>query len=51
MSQAQQIVFDFSVKEIIEMGWIEKGISSYSDDFDKAVKEISSLCDLENLLE
>ena len=51
MSQAQQIVFDFSVKEIIEMGWIEKGVSSYSNDFSKAVKEISSLCDLENLLE
>lgn len=51
MSQSQQIVFDFSVQEIIEMGWIERGLPNYSNHFDKAVKEISSLCDLENLLE
>ena len=50
MSQSQQIVFDFSVQEIIEMGWIEKGFSSYSKDFDNAVKEVSILCNLENLL-
>ena len=51
MSQSQQIVFDFSVQEIIEMGWIERGLPNYSNHFDKAVKEISSLCDLESLLE
>lgn len=51
MSQSQQIVFDFSVQEIIEMGWIERGLPNYSNHFDNAVKEISSLCDLENLLE
>ena len=51
MSQSQQIVFDFSVQEIIEMGWIERGLPNYSNHFDKAVKEISSLCDLENLLD
>tara|TARA_B100000886_G_scaffold86257_1_gene56561 strand:+ start:9345 stop:10118 length:774 start_codon:yes stop_codon:yes gene_type:complete len=50
MSQSQQIVFDFSVQEIIEMGWIEKGFSNYSKDFDDAVKEVSMLCNLENLL-
>lgn len=50
MSQSQQIVFDFSVQEIIEMGWIEKGFSNYSKDFDNAVKEVSMLCNLENLL-
>tara|TARA_B100000212_G_scaffold339206_1_gene317137 strand:+ start:222 stop:593 length:372 start_codon:yes stop_codon:yes gene_type:complete len=32
MSQSQQIFFDFSVREIIEMGWIEEnGIYSRSD--------------------
>ena len=50
MSQSQQIVFDFSVQEIIEMGWIEKGFSNYSKDFDYAVREVSILCNLENLL-
>ena len=50
MSQSQQIVFDFSVQEIIEMGWIEKGFSNYSKDFYYAVREVSILCNLENLL-
>ena len=27
MAQSQAIVFDFSVKEIIEMGWLDKGLS------------------------
>tara|TARA_B100000927_G_scaffold144376_1_gene116532 strand:- start:3987 stop:4358 length:372 start_codon:yes stop_codon:yes gene_type:complete len=32
MSQSQQIFFDFSVREIIEMGWIEEnGMYSRSD--------------------
>lgn len=50
MSQSQQIVFDFSVQEIIEMGWVDRGLPNYSKNFDKAVKEVTTLCDLENLL-
>ena len=30
MAQSQAIVFDFSVKEIVEMGWLEKGDIKYS---------------------
>ena len=41
MSQAQEIVYDFSVKDIIEMGWIDRGISQYSGDFEEAVSSIS----------
>ena len=51
MSQSQQIVFDFSVKEIIEMGWLDKGNAQFSEHFDQAVLDISSVCQLENLLE
>ena len=35
MSQSQVLVFDFLVKEIIEMGWIDRGISSYAQNFKK----------------
>ena len=51
MSQSQQIVFDFSVKEIIEMGWLDKGNAQFSEHFDQAVLDISSVCQLNNLLE
>ena len=51
MSQSQQIVFDFSVKEIIEMGWLDKGNAQFSEHFDQAVLDISSVCQLDNLLE
>ena len=37
MSQSQQIIFDFSVREIIEMGWIERGDSYFSNDFETAI--------------
>ena len=30
MSQLQAIAFDFSVKEIIEMGWVDRGESIYA---------------------
>ena len=33
MAQSQAIVFDFSVKEIVEMGWLEKGDIKYSYNF------------------
>ena len=51
MSQSQEIVYDFSVKEIIEMGWIERGISTYSGDFEEAVNRISLDCSVNDLLE
>ena len=51
MSQSQQIVFDFSVNEIIEMGWLDKGNAQFSEHFDQAVLDVSSVCQLDNLLE
>tara|TARA_B100000214_G_scaffold353239_1_gene309103 strand:+ start:4591 stop:5361 length:771 start_codon:yes stop_codon:yes gene_type:complete len=50
MSQSQQIVFDFSVKEIIEMGWLDRGNAEFSKHFDQAVFDIATLCQLKHLL-
>ena len=50
MSQSQEIAYDFSVKEIIEMGWLDRGISDYSKDFEEAVRQISTECSVKELL-
>ena len=50
MSQSQQIIFDFSVREIIEMGWIERGNSYFSNDFETAILDVAKECDLMNLM-
>ncbi len=50
MSQSQVLVFDFLVKEIIEMGWIDRGISSYAKYFKTAMTDIIRECDIEPLL-
>ena len=50
MSQSQAMVFDFSVREIIEMGWINRGESNYAQEFENAVMEIVLKCGVENLI-
>ena len=50
MSQSQAMVFDFSVREIIEMGWIDRGISSYAKNFKNAMIEVVEECNVGNLL-
>ena len=49
MAQSQPIVFDFSVKEIVEMGWLEKGNIKYSDNFKTALNEVLIECDIDYL--
>ena len=49
MAQSQPIVFDFSVKEIVEMGWLEKGNIKYSDNFKTALNEVLIDCDIDYL--
>ena len=49
MAQSQPIVFDFSVKEIIEMGWLEKGNIKYSNKFEHALQEVLKESDTEYL--
>lgn len=51
MSQSQQIVFDFSVKEIIEMGWLQKGFIKFSESFDKIFEEVIQEASIEDLVD
>ena len=51
MSQSQEIVFDFSVEEVIEMGWLDKGNSEYFSQFDEVVDEVARECSIGSLLE
>ena len=51
MSQLQPIAFDFSVKEIVEMGWIDRGESKYADQFDDAVQEVILKCGVKDLID
>ena len=50
MSQLQPIAFDFSVKEIVEMGWVDRGESEYADQFDDAVNEVIHKCGVKDLI-
>ena len=49
MSQTQRIMYDFSVKEIIEMGWIENE-SSDQFSFVQALDIVSKDCEIDHLL-
>ena len=49
MAQSQQIVFDFSVKEIVEMGWLNEVDTKYINQFDNAIQEILHKCDIGHL--
>ena len=33
MSQMQTLVFNFSVKDVIEMGWLQRGLINFSQNF------------------
>ena len=50
MSQLQPIAFDFSVREIIEMGWVDRGQSDYAEEFENAVMDTVLKCGVENLI-
>ena len=50
MSQTQNIVYDFDVREIIEMGWLESSIDQAKGHFENAIKLISNECGIGHLL-
>ena len=50
MSQLQAIAFDFSVKEIIEMGWVNRGESIYASEFENAVIDVVTKCGIKDLI-
>ncbi len=51
MSQSHTINFDYSVKEIIEMGWIERGVKTIKSDFRETIQNISKKCFIIDLLD
>ena len=50
MSQTQNIVYDFDVREIIEMGWLESSIDQANGHFENAIRSISNECGIDHLL-
>ena len=51
MSQSQTIAFDFSVLEIIEMGWLHNDHDYYTSFYPDVLKQIIEDCELQNLVE
>ena len=49
MSQSQTIVFDFSVLEIIEMGWLHSDHNYYTSFYPDVLKQIIEDCELRHL--
>lgn len=49
MSQSQTIVFDFSVLEIIEMGWLHSDHDYYTSFYPDVLKQIIEDCELQHL--
>lgn len=51
MSQSQNIVYDFSVRDIVEMGWIKSKINNSVNNFRQLFGEITKECDIDQLLD
>ena len=49
MSQNQPIVFDFSVRDIVEMGWLDKGNIKYSNNINNAIIGVLHDCEIAHL--
>ena len=50
MGQFSKIAFDFTVREVIQFGWVENGIEIFSEIFEDIILKISKLCNVEYLL-
>ena len=51
MSQMQTLVFDFNVKDVIEMGWLQRGNSDFSSNFSLAFEAVTKECNVHNLVQ
>ena len=51
MSQSQTIAFDFSVLEIIEMGWLHSDHDYYTSLYPDVLKQIIEDCELQHLVD
>ena len=50
MSQMQTLVFNFSVKDVIEMGWLQRGNLDFSNNFSMAFENVTKECNVHNLI-
>ena len=51
MSQSQEIVYDYNVKEIIEMGWLNITLDNRNNvSFKDSFKKVCAECDISNLV-
>tara|TARA_B100000989_G_scaffold254821_1_gene203572 strand:+ start:1612 stop:2385 length:774 start_codon:yes stop_codon:yes gene_type:complete len=50
MSQMQTLVFNFNVKDVIEMGWLQRGNSDFSSNFSMAFEAVTKECNVQNLV-
>ena len=50
MSQMQTLVFNFNVKDVIEMGWLQRGNSDFSINFLMAFEAVTKECNVHNLV-
>jgi len=50
MSQMQTLVFNFNVKDVIEMGWLQRGNSDFSNNFSMAFENVTKECNVHNLI-
>ena len=51
MSQSQQIFFDFSVREIIEMGWIEENGMYIRSNINESLQRVAKECEISSLID
>ena len=50
MSQMQTLVFNFNVKDVVEMGWLQRGNSDFSSNFSMAFEAVTTECNVHNLV-
>ena len=50
MSQMQTLVFNFNVKDVIEMGCLQRGNSDFSSNFSMAFEAVTTECNVHNLV-
>ena len=51
MSQTQPMIFDFTAREVLQMGWLHADHNYYNEYFESAVEDLACACEIEQLME
>ena len=51
MSQTQPMIFDFTAREVLQMGWLHADHNYYNEYFESAVDDLACACEIEQLME